>query len=518
MTYQVLARKWRPHSFVDIVGQPYTVQALSNALTHQYLHHGYLFTGVRGVGKTTLARLLAKCLNCETGITATPCNHCQSCSEIDAGCFPDLYEVDAASRTKVDDTRELLDSIPYAPVRGRFKIYLIDEVHMLSGHSFNALLKTLEEPPAHVKFLLATTDYHKIPATVLSRCLQFHLLTIPAEHIADRCRHILTQEKISFEEGALSLLADAAQGSMRDALSLLDQAIAYGNGQVRLADVQAMLGTVEEGVLFDILEALSRQDGDSLLNAIERLTRTGADFLKVLTELLSLLHQIAVIQVVPQARLTPNSRLLALSQAISAEDVQLFYQIALMGQRDLFQSPVFIPRVHFEMTLLRMLAFYLEKEPVGVKPIQPKPAKVSVAPEKNEYKANQSPDLEKISWTDLLPKLGLTGAALALAEHCSLQSMVDSRLYLSLSVKQKPWLQERQIQRIEQALTHYFNKPVGVTITVSEQTANTPAQIQQQKENDQQRQAQETMLKDPSVQRLMKAFDATLVKVNPEII
>ena len=517
MTYQVLARKWRPRSFVDIVGQPYTVQALSNALTHQYLHHGYLFTGVRGVGKTTLARLLAKSLNCEAGITATPCNHCQSCSEIDAGCFPDLYEVDAASRTKVDDTRELLDSIPYAPVRGRFKIYLIDEVHMLSGHSFNALLKTLEEPPAHVKFLLATTDYHKIPATVLSRCLQFHLLTIPAEQIAGRCNHILTQENIPFEEDALSSLADAAQGSMRDALSLLDQAIAYGNGQVCLTDVRAMLGTVEEGILFDILEALSRQDGDSLLNAIENLTRTGADFLKVLTELLSLLHQIAVIQVVPQVRSTPNPRLLALSQAISPEDVQLFYQIGLMGQRDLFQSAVWIPRIHFEMTLLRMLAFYLEKEPVAAELAPSKPPKVSIAPVRQEFKANQNPNLEKISWANLLPQLGLTGAALALAEHCSLQRMADSHLYLSLSAKQKPWLQERQVQRIEQALTQYFNKPIGVTITISEQTANTPAQIQQQKENDQQREAQETVLKDPSVQRLMKTFDASLIKVSPEV-
>ncbi|MBA1428522.1 DNA polymerase III subunit gamma/tau [Pseudomonas orientalis] len=358
MSYQVLARKWRPRSFREMVGQTHVLKALINALDSQRLHHAYLFTGTRGVGKTTIARIIAKCLNCETGITSTPCGTCSVCREIDEGRFVDLIEIDAASRTKVEDTRELLDNVQYAPSRGRFKVYLIDEVHMLSSHSFNALLKTLEEPPPYVKFILATTDPQKLPATILSRCLQFSLKNMTPERVVEHLTHVLGAENVPFEDDALWLLGRAADGSMRDAMSLTDQAIAFGEGKVLAADVRAMLGTLDHGQVFDVLHALIEGDAKALLEAVRHLSEQGPDWNGVLSEILNVLHRVAIAQALPEAVDNGHGdrdRVLALAQALPAEDVQFYYQMGLIGRRDLPLAPD--PRGGFEMVLLRMLAF-----------------------------------------------------------------------------------------------------------------------------------------------------------------
>jgi len=358
MSYQVLARKWRPRSFREMVGQTHVLKALINALDSQRLHHAYLFTGTRGVGKTTIARILAKCLNCETGISSTPCGQCSVCREIDEGRFVDLIEVDAASRTKVEDTRELLDNVQYAPSRGRYKVYLIDEVHMLSSHSFNALLKTLEEPPPHVKFLLATTDPQKLPVTILSRCLQFSLKNMPPERVVEHLTHVLGAENVPFEEDALWLLGRAADGSMRDAMSLTDQAIAFGEGKVLAADVRAMLGTLDHGQVYGVLHALLEGDARGLIEAVRHLAEQGPDWNGVLSEILNVLHRVAIAQALPDAvdnGQGDRDRVLALAQVLPAEDVQFYYQMGLIGRRDLPLAPD--PRSGFEMVLLRMLAF-----------------------------------------------------------------------------------------------------------------------------------------------------------------
>lgn len=358
MSYQVLARKWRPRSFREMVGQAHVLKALINALDNQRLHHAYLFTGTRGVGKTTIARIIAKCLNCETGITSTPCGTCSVCREIDEGRFVDLIEIDAASRTKVEDTRELLDNVQYAPSRGRFKVYLIDEVHMLSTHSFNALLKTLEEPPPYVKFILATTDPQKLPATILSRCLQFSLKNMSPERVVEHLSHVLGAENVPFEEDALWLLGRAADGSMRDAMSLTDQAIAFGEGKVLAADVRAMLGTLDHGQVYGVLQALLEGDARALLEAVRDLAEQGPDWNGVLAEMLNVLHRVAIAQALPEAvdnGQGDRDRVLALASALPAEDVQFYYQMGLIGRRDLPLAPD--PRGGFEMVLLRMLAF-----------------------------------------------------------------------------------------------------------------------------------------------------------------
>ena len=358
MSYQVLARKWRPRSFREMVGQTHVLKALINALDSQRLHHAYLFTGTRGVGKTTIARIIAKCLNCETGISSTPCGECSVCREIDEGRFVDLIEVDAASRTKVEDTRELLDNVQYAPSRGRYKVYLIDEVHMLSSHSFNALLKTLEEPPPHVKFLLATTDPQKLPVTILSRCLQFSLKNMPPERVVEHLTHVLGVEQVPFEEDALWLLGRAADGSMRDAMSLTDQAISFGEGKVLAADVRSMLGTLDHGQVYGVLQALLEGDARALLEAVRHLAEQGPDWGGVLAEMLNVLHRVAVAQALPDAvdnGQGDRDRVLTLAQALPAEDVQFYYQMGLIGRRDLPLAPD--PRSGFEMVLLRMLAF-----------------------------------------------------------------------------------------------------------------------------------------------------------------
>ncbi len=358
MSYQVLARKWRPRTFEDMVGQEHVLQALIHALENNRLHHAYLFTGTRGVGKTTIGRLLARCLNCETGVTPTPCGVCTSCREIQEGRFVDLIEIDAASRTGVDDMRELTDNVQYAPTRGRYKVYLIDEVHMLTNQSFNAFLKTLEEPPEHVKFLLATTDPQKLPVTVLSRCLQFNLKRMTPENIVGHLRHVLTEEQIPFEDAALWLLARAADGSMRDALSLTDQAIAFGNQKLSSTDVSSMLGTIDQRDVEKLVNALVERDGPGLLAEINRISDFAPDYTIILSDLLSLFHRVTMEQVVPGS--ADNSRgdaaqVQALARKLSAEDAQLFYQAALMGRKDLAITPD--ARMGFEMTLLRMLAF-----------------------------------------------------------------------------------------------------------------------------------------------------------------
>jgi len=341
-----------------MVGQTHVLKALINALDNQRLHHAYLFTGTRGVGKTTIARIIAKCVNCETGITSTPCGECSVCREIDEGRFVDLIEIDAASRTKVEDTRELLDNVQYAPSRGRFKVYLIDEVHMLSSHSFNALLKTLEEPPPYVKFILATTDPQKLPATILSRCLQFSLKNMTPERVVEHLSHVLGVENVPFEDDALWLLGRAADGSMRDAMSLTDQAIAFGEGKVLAADVRAMLGTLDHGQVYGVLQALLDGDARALLEAVRHLAEQGPDWNGVLAEMLNVLHRVAIAQALPEAvdnGQGDRDRVLALAQALPAEDVQFYYQMGLIGRRDLPLAPEL--RGGFEMVLLRMLAF-----------------------------------------------------------------------------------------------------------------------------------------------------------------
>lgn len=381
MSYQVLARKWRPQTFADVVGQEHVLTALANGLSLGRIHHAYLFSGTRGVGKTTIARLLAKGLNCETGITSTPCGVCDNCREIEQGRFVDLIEIDAASRTKVEDTRELLDNVQYAPARGRFKVYLIDEVHMLSRHSFNALLKTLEEPPAHVKFLLATTDPQKLPVTILSRCLQFHLKALDPEQIRKQLENVLTQETIATEPRALQLLSRAADGSMRDALSLTDQAIAMGQGAVTTETVAQMLGTLDDEQPLAMLEALVSADGGQMMAQVEQAASRGVDWENLLVETLSLLHRIAMVQLLPSVLdnhyAAIEQRLRELARVIPPVDVQLYYQTLLIGRKELAYAPD--KRMGVEMTLLRALAFHpkvIIAEPVP----QPVGAPVAQAP------------------------------------------------------------------------------------------------------------------------------------------
>ena len=358
VSYQVLARKWRPRNFEQLVGQAHVARALVNALDADRLHHAFLFSGTRGVGKTTLARILAKCINCETGVTSKPCGECSACVEIDEGRFVDLLEVDAASRSKVDETRDLMDNVQFTPARGRYKVYLIDEVHMFSEKSFNALLKTLEEPPPHVKFLLATTDPQKLPITVLSRCLKFDLKRLPADDIAAHLERILVEESIGFETAALKLVARAADGSMRDALSLLDQAVAYGAGTVTEEETRAMLGTVDRSRVIELLDAIAMHDAAGAMDVVAAIASDAADCSDVLAEMVNTLHRVAVLQAVPGA-VEPDPDLAEacarLAGRLSPEDVQLHYEIGLRGRRDLALVPD--PRLGLEMTVLRMLAF-----------------------------------------------------------------------------------------------------------------------------------------------------------------
>jgi DNA polymerase-3 subunit gamma/tau len=546
MSYLVLARKWRPRSFRELVGQEHVVRALSNALDHQRLHHAYLFTGTRGVGKTTIARILAKSLNCEQGVTSQPCGVCSACTEIDAGRFVDLLEVDAASRTKVDQTRELLENVPYAPVRGRYKVYLIDEVHMFSESSFNALLKTLEEPPPHVKFLLATTDPQKVPVTVLSRCLQFNLKRLSPELIQGQLAKILGEEGIRFEEGAIALIARAADGSVRDGLSLLDQAIAFGGGQVLDADVRSMLGTVAREWVHELLEALADGNGRDLLAVVARLAEQAPDFAAVLAELLEALHAIAVLQLVPEARgESTDDRLVALAARLAPEDAQLFYQIGLMGQRDLPFAPD--PRGGLEMVLLRMLAFRPEEGPVrpadrdrprsrATPSAAPEPAAsgpegdatrrsrrlpdsatdevarqaTTVGPAAPAAASDPVPDFA--DWHGTVGRLGLGGMALQLARNCVVESWDGSRLKLALDPSHGHLLGSRAEDRLTDAIGRLAGRPITMTIATAPVAAETPARRAERADVERREAALAAMRSDEVVQALAQQFDARLLE------
>lgn len=538
MAYQVLARKWRPKRFADLVGQQHVVQTLTNALIQQRLHHAYLFTGTRGVGKTTIARIIAKCLNCETGITDQPCEQCSTCVEINQGRFVDLLEVDAASRTKVEDTRELLDNVQYAPSKGRYKVYLIDEVHMLSGHSFNALLKTLEEPPPHVKFLLATTDPQKLPATILSRCLQFHLKNLTIDQIAQHLTFILQQENIPAEAAALLQLGRAADGSMRDALSLLDQAIAFGEGSVSLAAVRAMLGSLCPTHLYSLIEALIQDNAQSMLECIQALAEQGVDFAQALEELLALFHQMALLQALP----TLNSSLFAdnetprlLAAQLTAEQLQLYYQIGLMGRRDLPFAPT--PRGGFEMTLLRMLAFYPENmaQPVAAKPVAAatvkptatlsattvKPAAAAPAPAPKTMNQPQPSTATDLSWEAILPHLKLSGAAAAVAQHCLLRDINQDCITLQVAPGQAPMINPNLKARFQAALSDHFGKAMTVEFELAKShqtTAETPAAKQAAVQQARQTQAETAIASDDNVEAILKTFNATIIPDSVEPI
>ncbi len=515
MPYEVLARKWRPQQFSDVVGQVATLQALSNALRQQRLHHAYLFTGTRGVGKTTIARILAKCFNCEQGISAHPCGTCQSCEEIQQGRFVDLIEVDAASRTKVEDTRELLDNVQYSPTRGRYKVYLIDEVHMLSGHSFNALLKTLEEPPAHVVFLLATTDPQKLPITVLSRCLQFHLRHISIDTISQQLAHVLTQENVAFEPQALNTLASAAKGSMRDALSLLDQAIAYGNGQIQANAVSEMLGLLNQQDLIPLLQALVAKDGQQLLTLSQELAMSGMDLQLALGDLLHCFHRLSILQLVPEAATQEDEHLKPLAEQISPQDLQLFYQIGLMGQQEMPLAPD--ANTGFDMVLLRMLAFQPESGQAQAKAVTTTRATVATpsttqqAP-KTETNVPAVPpvDLSPTDWEQIQQQLHLQGLSQILASHCVLEKIDGTRVYLQVDPHQIALVNDKQKQILASSLSKHFGKDLTLTITPGQKGLATPAFLSQQRANAQQKAAEEAISKDPKVQSLMKELNATI--------
>ena len=530
MSYQVLARKWRPRTFAELVGQEHVVRPLVNALDHNRLHHAFLFTGTRGVGKTTIARILAKSLNCETGVTSKPCGQCSSCVEVDEGRFMDLIEVDAASRTKVDDTRELLDNVPYAPTRGRYKVYLIDEVHMLSGHSFNALLKTLEEPPPHVKFLLATTDPQKLPVTVLSRCLQFNLKRLDSSQIETQFRKILDAEKTVFDAASLTLLARAADGSLRDGLSLLDQAIAYGGGKVAEAEVRAMLGTIDQDAVDRALRALADNDAHALLAVVADVAEHGTGIESLLAALLAALHRIALTQVAPGlAGESDAERLREHAARLAPEDIQLYYQIGLMGQRDLPYAPD--PRTGVEMVLLRMLAFRpvtTTAEPTvaapgganrvparpapamsRAQPVETKPP-VAAATKTSEPSAARIP-LSPERWNEIVIGLGLAGLMRELASHTMLESESSGTLSIVLHESCAKLHNKEREAEFKRALETYYGRSFKLSLRIGQPAGETPAQEKARARNERQEAAERAIQSDPAVGTLLQKFGARVV-------
>ncbi len=517
MAYTALARKWRPKNFSELVGQEHVLRALSNALDSGRVHHAFLFTGTRGVGKTTIARILAKCLNCERGMSATPCGVCDACREIDEGRFVDLLEVDAASRTKIDDTRELLDHVPYAPARGRYKVYLIDEVHMLSNHSFNALLKTLEEPPPHMKFLLATTDPQRVPVTVLSRCLQFNLKRLPAALIAGRMRHILDAEGIAAQSVAIQLLAHAADGSMRDGLSLLDQLLAFGNGSVSEADTRAMLGTVDRERVLRLLQALAALDPAQLLAEADALDEFSPDHGQVLQDMASVLGRVALCQAVPNYEsdeLYPHEWIRDLAGRMDAADVQLYYQSAIIAGRDLPLAPD--TALGFRVALLRMLAFRpVAQSAGGATP----PARQASTPIDNAAPAAAKPtaltalvmdSLTPARWVELLPELGLGGAARQLASNCLPVGAAGDLLRLTLSSANKHLKSRQQEDKIAQALSRLAGRTLRIEVDIGELPAPTAAQQAEQQAAQQLASTEQALHQDPNVQNLQKMFGAVV--------
>ncbi len=511
-----LARKWRPRRFADLKGQEHVVQALSNALTQGRLHHAYLFTGTRGVGKTTLARILAKCFNCETGVTAEPCGQCSACRQIEAGVFVDLLELDAASNTGVDNMREVLDNAQYAPTAGRYKIYIIDEVHMLSRGAFNSMLKTLEEPPEHVKFILATTDPQKIPVTVLSRCLQFNLKPMPAALVAQHLAEVLDKEGVACEPEALNLLARAAQGSMRDALSLTDQAIAYSAGDLRAAGIEAMLGFVRRDYLFDLLDALAAGDGQRLMAEAQALAERGIALEAALQELAALLTQLAVFKSVPDAleEDTPDlARLRALAERLDAETLQLYYQIAVNGRRDLPYAPD--EAAGFTMSLLRMLAFTPADEtaPEPERAARPKPESPGSPPAGGAagIAPQAAPFLAPADWAALVDKLGLTGMARMLAEQCELKQRADGGLLLHVPAAHKALLEKSFRDKLVAALRARLGEGLQVEFAVIDAAADTPAELREKARKKRQAEAVTAIESDPFVNQVMEIFDASIV-------
>ncbi|MDO8991336.1 MAG: DNA polymerase III subunit gamma/tau [Sideroxyarcus sp.] len=522
----VLARKWRPRSFAQLAGQEHVVQALTNALTQNRLHHAYLFTGTRGVGKTTIARIFAKSLNCESGITATPCGVCGACTEIDSGRFVDLIELDAASNTQVDNMRELLESALYAPTSGRFKVYIIDEVHMLSKSAFNAMLKTLEEPPSHVKFILATTDPQKIPVTVLSRCLQFNLKQLPPALINTHLQYVLEQEQIPFEMGALNLVARAAQGSMRDALSLMDQAIAYSSGKVDEALVRTMLGAIDQGYLFDLLQTLRAGDGAGLLRIADDMSIRSLAFEAALQDLATLLHRIALAQTIPNA--IPDdeperARLLELAQQFTAEEIQLNYQIVIHGRNELNLAPD--EYAGFTMTLLRMLAF--APQGAGSASVEkPVPRAAPAAPAvSRQVAAEPAPVMQSapvqtaaggtdLDWNTLLSQLNLQGMARELAKNCVLVSFAEGRVVLNLAPQHKH-LQSNKIaqDKLQAALSDYFVKPIRLVVELgAAKDVATPAAVEQHEKQTRQQQAEEAIKHDAFVREAQAHLGAQVIE------
>ncbi|MFM8444981.1 MAG: DNA polymerase III subunit gamma/tau [Methylococcus sp.] len=556
MAYQALARKWRPRKFGEIVGQDHVVRALTHALEFDRLHHAYLFTGTRGVGKTTVARILAKAMNCESRTGAEPCGACLACRELDEGRFVDLVEVDAASRTKVEDTRELLDNVLYAPTQGRYKVYLIDEVHMLSAHSFNALLKTLEEPPPHIKFLLATTDPQKIPVTVLSRCLQFNLKRLTAEQIRGQMEAILHSEAVPFEANALKSLARAADGSLRDGLSLMDQAIVHGGGSLGETTVAAMLGTVARQPIFAMLDALLARDAPALLELIEAMDEHAPNYADVLQQMLIILHHAALGQWAPEAvrRDEEADLILEISRRAGPEDLQLFYQIGLIGQRDLPLAPD--ARMGFEMVLLRMMAFRpaqsentpaaqsLPRSPASAEPNRasvnvfaqtrvnlenhqppaalPQGARPEFTPENDSADklvegggsfpaASPTPDADSLDWSHLIRAMGLTAMTRELANNSLLVSLGDDECVIHLDPKLHHLRTPRSEAGLEKSLRDHFNRELRLKILMEAPSSETPANQFQREREARQQAAQQAMEQDEGVQALKTAFDARIV-------
>ena len=518
MSYQVLARKWRPKNFAEMVGQEHVVRALSNALDQNRLHHAYLLTGTRGVGKTTIGRIIAKCLNCETGLTAKPCGICTACTEIDRGRFIDMIELDAASNTGIDNMREVLDNAQYAPTSGRFKVYLIDEVHMLSKAAFNSMLKTLEEPPPHVKFILATTDPQKIPVTVLSRCLQFNLKQMSQAAIIGHLEHVLGDENVNFEIPALRLLARAAQGSMRDALSLTDQAIAHGAGQIQESEVRAMLGAVDQTYLFELLEALAHQDGAGVLEVADRMAERSLSFDAALQDLGVLLHQIALAQSVPEALsddIPEKARIEVMAKTFGLDEIQLYYQIALHGRKDLYLAPD--DYAGFSMTLLRMLSFRPEAIALtGTAPSAPVQKKTNVemaaAPTRAATTAPAQQSAFSGDWVSLVNQLKIAGMAKMLAQHCELVKMDGDMLALTLPPEHKHLAEKSYQEKLKISLSEHFGRPIRITIELGATTGPTPVQVQKNEKAAQDKRAIESIEQDPFVRDLVEQFDAKVIE------
>ena len=541
MSYQVLARKWRPKSFDTLVGQKSAVQALSNALDQNRLHHAYIFNGTRGIGKTTIARILAKSLNCDTGITSKPCLKCPACTEIDVGRYVDLIELDAASNTGVDNMIELLENAQYAPASGRFKIYIIDEVHMLSKSAFNAMLKTLEEPPEHVKFILATTEIQKVPVTVLSRCLQFNLRQMTVDDITNHLKHILNEEKIEAEDEALQIIAKASNGSMRDSLSILDQAIAFSQSKVSVEKVIQMLGTIDDEILFKIIECLIAQNGVSLNKLAREMDANNISFEGALNDLAKLFHELTVCKIVPDH--LKNSSKIAIYQKLAneltAESLQLFYQICIHGKKDLYLAPD--PITGFNMTLLRMLAFYPtsnlaipsqeNNKKNDEKPHEKKSQSNEPLPLKseNEEIKNKSTNIELTEakqennnitfdgdWSTLVNQLK-NGVAKSLAQECQFIELQDNTFHLSIDESKTHLSRGHYSEKLEEVLINYFNKKIKVIITV-DKISTSPALEKRAQKAELMENIESAIMQDSLVKELISDFNAEIIPSSIEPI